>query len=135
MGKTCIRSISTPLPRLGSVQKVSLLFTPFIYTNSESLIHLYCLHIVNKLLQLKIVFFQVTLHATCFTLTALTIDRYHAIVNAVTSMNWRSRRTSTIVSLMVWAGTRSFCLCFSVVLTGHVILFRIHTSTRSKIRK
>ncbi|XP_061185583.1 galanin receptor 2a-like [Saccostrea echinata] len=45
----------------------------------------------------------VTLHATCFTLTALTIDRYHAIVNAVSSMNWRSRRTSTIVSMMVWA--------------------------------
>lgn len=45
----------------------------------------------------------VTLHATCFTLTALTIDRYHAIVNAVSSLNWRTRRTSTIVSLLVWA--------------------------------
>lgn len=49
-------------------------------------------------------FFQVTLHATCFTLTALTIDRYHAIVNAVSSLHWRTRRTSTIVSLLVWAG-------------------------------
>ena len=48
--------------------------------------------------------FQVTLHATCFTLTAMTIDRYHAIVNAVRSMNWRSRRASSIVCLSVWAG-------------------------------
>lgn len=49
-------------------------------------------------------FLQVTLHATSLTLTALTIDRYHAIVNALSSLHWRTRRTSTIVSLLVWAG-------------------------------
>ncbi|XP_069111437.1 G-protein coupled receptor 54-like [Argopecten irradians] len=45
----------------------------------------------------------VTMHATCLTLTAMTVDRYHAIVHPVSSMNWRSRRASTIVSIVVWA--------------------------------
>jgi len=46
----------------------------------------------------------VTLHATSFTLTAMTIDRYHAIVHPLSSMNWRNRRISTITCILVWAG-------------------------------
>lgn len=50
----------------------------------------------------------VTLHATCLTLSAMTIDRYHAIVNPITSMNWRSSKVSSMISLCVW--TVSICI-------------------------
>ncbi|XP_076095080.1 galanin receptor type 1-like isoform X3 [Mytilus galloprovincialis] len=46
---------------------------------------------------------RVTLHATSFTLTAMTIDRYHAIVHPLSSMNWRNRKISTITCIFVWA--------------------------------
>ena len=42
-----------------------------------------------------IVTFQVTLHATYLTLSAMTIDRYHAIVNPIQSMNWSFTRSSS----------------------------------------
>lgn len=63
----------------------------------------------------------VTLHATCLTLSAMTIDRYHAIVNPIQSMNWRSTRASSFVSLGVWAVSLCislpFLLYFKVVQT------------------
>ncbi|KAK3109182.1 hypothetical protein FSP39_024763 [Pinctada imbricata] len=44
----------------------------------------------------------------------MTIDRYHAIVNAVRSMNWRSRRASSIVCLSVWAVSLLISLPFAL---------------------
>jgi len=46
----------------------------------------------------------VTLHATCLTLMAMTIDRYCAIVYALKSRNWRTTTLSMIVCLVVWLG-------------------------------
>ncbi|KAK3109009.1 hypothetical protein FSP39_021046 [Pinctada imbricata] len=57
---------------------------------------------------------MVTLHATCFTLTAMTVDRYYAIVHPVSSMAWRSRRASTIVSLFVWAASFLISMPFAM---------------------
>ncbi|XP_071140199.1 galanin receptor type 2-like [Mytilus edulis] len=51
----------------------------------------------------------VTLHATCLTLSAMTVDRYHAIVNPIDSMNWRSTKTASAISLAVWAVSLSIC--------------------------
>ena len=48
--------------------------------------------------------FQVTLHATCLTLMAMTIDRYCAIVYAVQSRSWRTTTASFVVCLVVWLG-------------------------------
>ncbi|KAJ8314033.1 hypothetical protein KUTeg_008594 [Tegillarca granosa] len=45
----------------------------------------------------------VSIHATCLTLTAMTVDRFHAIVYPVSSMKWRSNKASTIISVSVWA--------------------------------
>ncbi|KAJ8313152.1 hypothetical protein KUTeg_009296 [Tegillarca granosa] len=42
----------------------------------------------------------VTLHATCLTLAAMTIDRYHAIVNPIDSMNWRTPKVSLFISIV-----------------------------------
>ncbi|XP_071158633.1 galanin receptor type 1-like isoform X1 [Mytilus edulis] len=54
----------------------------------------------------------VPLHATCLTLSAMTIDRYHAIVNPIRSMNWRSAKVSSFISLGVWAVSISISLPF-----------------------
>ncbi|XP_053395949.1 G-protein coupled receptor 54-like [Mercenaria mercenaria] len=46
----------------------------------------------------------VTLHATCLTLMAMSIDRYYAIVYALKSRSWRTTQVSLIVCLIVWLG-------------------------------
>ncbi|CAC5397418.1 KISS1R [Mytilus coruscus] len=61
----------------------------------------------------------VTLHATCLTLSAMTIDRYHAIVNPIQSMNWRSTRASSFVCLGVW--TASLCISLPFLLYYDVV--------------
>ncbi|XP_062615636.1 G-protein coupled receptor 54-like isoform X4 [Saccostrea cucullata] len=43
-----------------------------------------------------------TLHVTCWTLMAMTIDRYLAIVYPVKSLKWRTTKTSVKVSIGVW---------------------------------
>lgn len=55
-----------------------------------------------------------TLHATCLTLSAMTVDRYHAIVNPIDSMSWRSTRMASAISLAVWAVSLSVCCPFLV---------------------
>ncbi|XP_061167044.1 kiSS-1 receptor-like [Saccostrea echinata] len=41
-------------------------------------------------------------HVTCWTLMAMTIDRYLAIVYPVKSLNWRTTKTSVLVFTGVW---------------------------------
>ncbi|XP_060557530.1 galanin receptor type 1-like isoform X2 [Ruditapes philippinarum] len=65
----------------------------------------------------------VTLHATCLTLMAMTIDRYCAIVYAVQSRNWRTTQVSLIVCLIVW-------LVSFVVSLPFAIYFRTVTDDR-----
>ncbi|XP_061167043.1 galanin-like G-protein coupled receptor npr-9 isoform X2 [Saccostrea echinata] len=43
-----------------------------------------------------------TVHVTCWTLMAMTIDRYLAIVYPVKSLNWRTTKTSVLVFTGVW---------------------------------
>ena len=47
---------------------------------------------------------QVTMHATCMTLTAMTIDRYYAIVHPVSSHRRRTPKEALIVSAVIWLG-------------------------------
>ena len=47
---------------------------------------------------------QVTLQATCLTLTAMTIDRYYAIVHPIRSMEGRTPRRAVMVSVGIWLG-------------------------------
>ncbi|XP_045169559.1 galanin receptor type 1-like [Mercenaria mercenaria] len=56
----------------------------------------------------------VTLHATCLTLMAMTIDRYCAIVYAVQSRNWRTTQVSLVVCLIVWLVSFLISLPFAI---------------------
>ncbi|XP_062589307.1 kiSS-1 receptor-like isoform X2 [Saccostrea cucullata] len=56
----------------------------------------------------------VTVHATCLTLMAMTIDRYQAIVYPIQSMNWRNTRASTFVCLGVWSVSIILSLPFAI---------------------
>ncbi|OWF49433.1 galanin receptor type 2-like [Mizuhopecten yessoensis] len=56
----------------------------------------------EALCRISIYLIYVTLHATCLTLMAMTIDRYFAIVFPIQSMNWRNAPVATIVSVAVW---------------------------------
>ncbi|XP_022304548.2 kiSS-1 receptor-like isoform X2 [Crassostrea virginica] len=56
----------------------------------------------------------VTVHATCLTLMAMTIDRYQAIVYPIQSMNWRNTRASTFVCLGVWSVSIVLSLPFAI---------------------
>ena len=47
---------------------------------------------------------QVTVQATCCTLTAMSIDRYLLIVHAVKSRNTRTTTKAIIVNVAVWIG-------------------------------
>ncbi|XP_062615623.1 C-C chemokine receptor type 1-like isoform X2 [Saccostrea cucullata] len=52
---------------------------------------------------LFLAFFQfITVYVTCWTLVAMTIDRYLAIVYPVKSLRWRTTKTSIKVSIGVW---------------------------------
>ncbi|XP_062615624.1 G-protein coupled receptor 54-like [Saccostrea cucullata] len=44
----------------------------------------------------------ITVHVTCWTLMAMTIDRYLAIVYPVKSLKWRTTKTSIKVSIGAW---------------------------------
>ena len=59
---------------------------------------------------------QVTLHATCLTLTAMTVDRYFAIVRALSSMINRTPMVAVGVNLGIWIGTKiNSYLCSHIV--------------------
>ena len=45
-----------------------------------------------------------TLQATCLTLTAMTIDRYYAIVHPIRSIERRTPRRAVLVSGGIWLG-------------------------------
>ncbi|XP_062615637.1 somatostatin receptor type 5-like isoform X5 [Saccostrea cucullata] len=55
-----------------------------------------------RLFSVLVIFTQATLHVTCWTLMAMTIDRYLAIVYPVKSLKWRTTKTSVKVSIGVW---------------------------------
>ncbi|XP_022095426.1 G-protein coupled receptor 54-like [Acanthaster planci] len=44
----------------------------------------------------------VTVQATCFTLTAMTVDRYYLIVHAVRSRNTRTVTKAVIINVFIW---------------------------------
>ncbi|KAL3831314.1 hypothetical protein ACJMK2_023082 [Sinanodonta woodiana] len=68
----------------------------------------------NGMCKITMYMIYVTLHATCLTLTAMTIDRYCAIVYAVRSMNWRTPRASLIICFVVWLVSFLFSLPFAI---------------------
>ena len=46
---------------------------------------------------------QVSAHATCLTLTAMSVDRYQAIVHPLKSLRTRTTKAASVVSLCVWS--------------------------------
>ncbi|WAQ94429.1 GALR2-like protein [Mya arenaria] len=58
--------------------------------------------------------YNVTLHATCLTLMAMTIDRYCAIVYAIKSRNWRTTTASMVVCMIVWLASIIISLPFAI---------------------
>ncbi|XP_078657184.1 G-protein coupled receptor 54-like [Branchiostoma floridae x Branchiostoma belcheri] len=48
---------------------------------------------------------QITVTATCITLTAMSVDRYFAIVHPIKSKQWRTPRMAKVVSAGVWLGS------------------------------
>ncbi|XP_072167150.1 G-protein coupled receptor 54-like [Diadema setosum] len=58
---------------------------------------------------------NVTVQATCLTLTAMTIDRYFLIVHAVRSRNTRTTRRAALFNIGIWL--------FSVVVHVPVLVF------------
>ncbi|KAI8491343.1 receptor [Branchiostoma belcheri] len=47
----------------------------------------------------------ITVTATCITLTAMSVDRYFAIVHPIKSKQWRTPRMAKVVSAGVWLGS------------------------------
>ncbi|XP_071503853.1 G-protein coupled receptor 54-like [Diadema antillarum] len=64
----------------------------------------------------KFVFFmmQVTAQATCLTLTAMSVDRYKAIVRPLQSLKTRTTRAALIINVCIWAG--SACTAIPVAI-------------------
>ncbi|XP_066286671.1 G-protein coupled receptor 54-like [Branchiostoma lanceolatum] len=48
---------------------------------------------------------QITVTATCITLTAMSVDRYFAIVHPIKSKQWRTPRMAKVVSACLWLGS------------------------------
>ncbi|CAG2236867.1 unnamed protein product [Mytilus edulis] len=71
---------------------------------------------------------KVTLYATCLTLSALTVDRYHAIVNPVNSMKWRTIRKATAISVAVW--TASVLICCPYIIFTNVKVSEYENTTK-----
>ncbi|XP_064647301.1 G-protein coupled receptor 54-like [Lineus longissimus] len=61
----------------------------------------------------------VTMMATCLTLTAMTIDRYFAIVHPLKSMNKRTPRVAILTSCSIWIV--SFILCIPFFIHNRVV--------------
>ncbi|KAJ8025038.1 G-protein coupled receptor 54 [Holothuria leucospilota] len=57
---------------------------------------------------------QVTGLATCTTLTAMTIDRYRAIVHPFRSLQSRTAKSAVIVSLGIWIGSSMYSLPYLI---------------------
>ncbi|KAL4222628.1 receptor [Mactra antiquata] len=68
----------------------------------------------NEMCKITMYMIYVTLHATCLTLMAMTIDRYCAVVYAVQSRNWRTTGVSIIVCLIVWLVSFLISLPFAI---------------------
>ncbi|XP_078572867.1 G-protein coupled receptor 54-like [Branchiostoma floridae x Branchiostoma japonicum] len=47
-------------------------------------------------------FMQVTVEASCFSMTSLSVDRYFAIVHPITSINYRTPRSALVISTAIW---------------------------------
>ncbi|XP_025096379.1 G-protein coupled receptor 54-like isoform X1 [Pomacea canaliculata] len=56
----------------------------------------------------------VMLQATCLTLTAMTIDRYFAIVHPISSLRDRTPRTAILISISTWIASSLVCIPFLV---------------------
>ncbi|XP_019635069.1 PREDICTED: G-protein coupled receptor 54-like [Branchiostoma belcheri] len=52
----------------------------------------------------KFVFYvmQVTVDASCFSMTSLSVDRYFAIVHPIASINFRTPRSAVVISAVIW---------------------------------
>ncbi|XP_070210948.1 G-protein coupled receptor 54-like [Littorina saxatilis] len=56
----------------------------------------------------------VTLQATCLTLTAMTIDRYFAIVHPIASLKDRTLRAAVVICVASWLAASFVCIPFIV---------------------
>ncbi|XP_072167299.1 G-protein coupled receptor 54-like [Diadema setosum] len=68
----------------------------------------------------------VTVQATCLTLTAMTIDRYHLIVHAVKSRKTRTIIKTVITNTLIWAG--SFILQLPVAFFSNINEYGVCTT-------
>ncbi|KAI8789059.1 kiSS-1 receptor-like isoform X2 [Biomphalaria glabrata] len=57
----------------------------------------------------------VTLLSTCLTLTAMTIDRYFAIVHPIKSMKSRTPRVAVIICIVIWFASSVVCSPYLVI--------------------
>ncbi|KAI8489938.1 receptor [Branchiostoma belcheri] len=60
----------------------------------------------------KFVFYvmQVTVDASCFSMTSLSVDRYFAIVHPIASINFRTPRSAVVISAVIWTAAISYLL-------------------------
>ncbi|CAG5134962.1 unnamed protein product, partial [Candidula unifasciata] len=54
----------------------------------------------------------VTLLATCLTITAMTIDRYFAIVHPIKSLQRRTPKSTVIICVVIWLVSLTVCVPF-----------------------
>ncbi|KAH9524744.1 KiSS-1 receptor, partial [Bulinus truncatus] len=71
----------------------------------------------------------VTLLSTCLTLTAMTIDRYFAIVHPIKSMQSRTPKVAAIICIIIWFTSSVICCPYLIipelreeVISGKVVL-------------
>ena len=83
-------------------------------------------HLINFVL------FQVTAQATCLTLTAMSVDRYQAIVHPLKSLRTRTTKTAAIISLSIWtckyALPKIVMVVVVVVVVGVVVVVVVVTA-------
>ncbi|XP_076080291.1 galanin receptor type 2-like [Mytilus galloprovincialis] len=74
----------------------------------------------NLICKLTNYLLYVTLYATCWTLSALTVDRYHAIVNPVNSIKWRTLRKAVAINILIWTVSVLICSPYIIFTKAHV---------------
>ncbi|CAC5422928.1 NPSR1 [Mytilus coruscus] len=75
----------------------------------------------------KLDFWKPHLQAHKLSIASLTVDRYHAIVNPVNSMKWRSIKKATGISIAVW--TVSVLICCPYLIFTNVYLSEYENNT------
>ncbi|XP_054769609.2 G-protein coupled receptor 54-like isoform X1 [Lytechinus pictus] len=75
--------------------------------------------------QLFLFIHMVSKGVTCYTLVALTIDRYLHIVHPILSRRYRSIRHAVVVSLAVWIGSLLYSCIISILRIDELFVYAI----------